>query len=174
MSRVGKAPITIPAGVHSIGNFSFLNCVRLGTVTISSTVNHVGDYAFGHCAELSGIYFKGDAPGFGQAALSGSGGAAIYYLPGAAGWEQPIDGLAPLLWNPRVQPGSGFGHNEAGLFGVTVLGTNDMAVAVETCTNLADAIWSPVLTVTLTNGTADFADAVSTLHPARYYRFRMP
>jgi hypothetical protein len=30
------------------------------------------------------------------------------------------------------------------------------------------------LTVTLTNGVADFTDVASTNHPARFYRFRMP
>jgi len=170
----GLTGVTLPDSVTRIGNWAFASCDTLTSLSLPAGVTHIGNYALGYCENLTGIYFKGDAPDFGWAALTGSGGAAIYYLPGAAGWDQPVAGHVPVLWNPRVQHGSGFGHNAAGRFGFTVLGANNMAVAVEACTNLASAVWSPVSTVTLANGMADFTDAASTHHPSRYYRFRLP
>ena len=170
----GLTVVTLPDSVTGVGNWAFASCDTLTGMTIPAGVTHIGNYAFGYCEDLTGIYFKGDAPGFGWAVFTGSGGAAIYYLPGAAGWSQPVAGRTPVLWNPHVQVGSGFGFSGAGQFGFTVLGTNNMAVAVEACTNLASAVWSPVSTVTLANGVADFSDAASAHHPARYYRFRMP
>jgi hypothetical protein len=166
--------VTIPDSVTSIGNWAFASCHTLTGMSIPAGVTNLGNYAFGYCEDLAGIYFKGDAPCFGWAAFTGSGGATIYYLPGALGWNQPVAGQTPVLWNPHVQAGSGLGFSGAGQFGFTVLGTNTMAVAVEACTNLASAVWSPASTVTLTNGAADFTDAASTNHPARYYRFCMP
>ncbi|MEI7899118.1 MAG: hypothetical protein WCK89_02620 [bacterium] len=47
-------------------------------------------------------------------------------------------------------------------------------VAVEACTNLTGAVWVPVETVTLSNGTATFSDTASTNYPGRFYRFDMP
>lgn len=170
----GLTGVTLPGSITSIGDWTFASCNVLTVLSIPANVTHIGNYAFGYCANLAGVYFKGDAPDFGWAAFNGSGDAVIYYLPGTAGWDQPIAGHVPVLWNPRVQSGPGFGHNEGGLFGFTVLGTNDMAVAVEACTNLANAVWSPVSTLTLFNGEADFTDVAPTGHSARYYRFRMP
>lgn len=163
----------VPSSVFVVKSAAFINC-SLTTATIPASVNHVGNYAFGYCADLDGVYFKGDVPGFGWDALSGTSGAAIYYLSGAVGFDQPVAGQTPVLWNPHVNPGSGFGCNDSGQFGFTVLGTNNMAVTVEACTNLPGAVWLPVATVTLANGMSDFTDAASTNHPARYYRFRMP
>lgn len=170
----GLAGVTLPESTISIGDWTFASCNALTVLSIPAAVSHIGNYAFGYCANLAGVYFKADAPDFGWAAFTGSGDAVIYYLPGTAGWNQPIAGHVPVLWAPRVQSGPGLGYNGAGLFGFTVLGTNNMAVAVEACTNLANAAWSPVSTLTLSNGEADFTDAASAGHPTRYYRFRMP
>jgi hypothetical protein len=170
----GLTSVMLPEGVASIGNWAFAGCDGLTGVTLPASVRHLGNYAFGYCAELAGLYFKGDAPSFGLSVLAGSGGVSILYLPGTAGWNTPVAGHSPVFWNPRVQASGGVGVRSGGLFGFTLLGTNSMAIAVEACTNLSGAVWTPVTTVTLVNGAADFTDAASTNHPARFYRFRMP
>jgi hypothetical protein len=106
--------------------------------------------------------------------LAASGSAAIYFLPGSAGWNILIDGKTPVLWDPQVQRGTGFGISDAGHFGFTILGTNSMAVAVKACTNLTGTSWVPIETVTLSNGTVTFTDNTSTNYPSRFYRFEMP
>ena len=165
--------VTIPDGVTGIGNWAFASCDGLVSVTLPACVRHIGNYAFGYCPCLSGVYFKGDAPDFGLSVLTGSGGAAIFRLPVSAGWSQPVAGRPPIVWNPGVSTGAGFGMRSEG-FGFTVTGTNSMAVAVEASTNLAGAVWVPVETVTLSNGAAAFTDTASTNLPARFYRFHMP
>jgi hypothetical protein len=45
---------------------------------------------------------------------------------------------------------------------------------VETSTSLADPIWTPVGTNTLTSGSAYFSDPQWTNYPARFYRIRLP
>jgi len=143
--------------------------------TVSNSVTCIADGAFSGAESLRGVYFKGDVPcSIGLDVFAGTDHVTVYYLRGAVGWGQPVDGHTAVLWDPYVQAGSGFGRNEAGQFGFTVLGTNDMSVVVEACTNLVSAVWTPISTVTLSHGVGDFNDAASTNHPARYYRFRMP
>ncbi len=49
-----------------------------------------------------------------------------------------------------------------------------MTVVVEACTNLAEGIWVPVGTNTLTGGSVQFSDPAFTNYPSRYYRVSMP
>jgi hypothetical protein len=49
-----------------------------------------------------------------------------------------------------------------------------MVVVVEACTDLANAVWSPVGTNTLTGGSSYFSDPQWTNYPARLYRLRWP
>ena len=50
----------------------------------------------------------------------------------------------------------------------------NLSVVVEACTNLANPIWSPVGTNTLTGGSSYFSDSQWTNYPGRFYRFRSP
>jgi hypothetical protein len=47
-------------------------------------------------------------------------------------------------------------------------------VVVEASTNLANPVWSPVGTNTLTGGASYFSDPRWTNYPARFYRLRSP
>jgi hypothetical protein len=49
-----------------------------------------------------------------------------------------------------------------------------LVIVVEACTNLANHIWFPVSTNTLTGGSSYFGDAKWTNTPARFYRLRSP
>jgi hypothetical protein len=45
---------------------------------------------------------------------------------------------------------------------------------VEACTNLANAMWTPLLTLTLTNGLFYFSEPLQTNNTGRYYRISSP
>ena len=168
------ANVTIPDSVTGIGSWAFAACDGLVSVTLPDSVSQIGDYAFGYCPGLTGVYCQGDAPRFGWSAFGGAGIAAVYYLPEASGWGQPLSGVRLAAWNPRVQAGASFGSSGSGLFGFTVSGTNGMCVVVEASTNLTTA-WEPVGKITLApSGTAVFTDAASGSHRSRFYRLRMP
>jgi hypothetical protein len=64
-------------------------------------------------------------------------------------------------------------------FGYSITGSSNLAVVVEACTNLANAIWSPVSTNMLnifigTNGTSYFSDPQWTNYASRFYRLSSP
>ena len=78
------------------------------------------------------------------------------------------------LWNPLAQTGDGsFGVGTNG-FGFNITGTTNIPIMVEACTNLANPIWLPMSTNTLTNGSAYFSDPAWTNQPGRFYRLRSP
>jgi hypothetical protein len=45
---------------------------------------------------------------------------------------------------------------------------------LEACTNLAEAVWTPLQTNTLAGGSIFFNDPDWTNHPARFYRISPP
>jgi hypothetical protein len=59
-------------------------------------------------------------------------------------------------------------------FGFTISWATNVSVVVETCTNLANSIWTPVTTNALVNGTNFFRDSQWTNYPGRFYRLRSP
>jgi hypothetical protein len=91
-------------------------------------------------------------------------------LPGTTGWGSTFGGCPTALWNPQAQS-PGVRSNQ---FGFTITGTTNLAVVVEACTNLANPIWSPVGTNTLTGGSSYFSDPQWTNYAARFYRLRSP
>jgi hypothetical protein len=77
-----------------------------------------------------------------------------------------------VQWNlsPQISPASvGVQMNQ---FGFNLTGASDQVVVVEACTDLANPVWLPVGTNTLTGGTSYFSDPQCTNYPARYYRLR--
>jgi hypothetical protein len=83
-------------------------------------------------------------------------------------------GVATVLWNPLIQTaGAKFGV-QSNQFGFNITGTNNFKVVVETCTNLANPVWTPLQTVTLTNGSVYFSDPQWTNYPTRYYGLGLP
>jgi hypothetical protein len=55
-------------------------------------------------------------------------------------------------------------------FGFTIAGASSLGVVVEACTNLANPIWSPIATNSLSNGSLYFSDPQWTNYPCRFYR----
>jgi hypothetical protein len=101
----------------------------------------------------------------------------IYYLPGTTGWGSTFDGCPTALWflpNPLILnhcPSFGVKTNQ---FGFTISWATNIPVVVEACTDLANPIWNPVATNTLTAGSSYFCDPQWTNYPSRYYRLRSP
>ena len=59
-------------------------------------------------------------------------------------------------------------------FGFNIAWASGQVVAVEACTDLANPIWSPLQTNTLSSDTPYFSDPHWTNYPARFYRVRSP
>jgi hypothetical protein len=59
-------------------------------------------------------------------------------------------------------------------FGFTIIGTSNLVVVVEACTDLLRSAWSPVSTNTLTGGSSYFSDSGWKKNPHRFYRIKFP
>jgi len=59
-------------------------------------------------------------------------------------------------------------------FGFNINWASGTVVVVEACTNLAQPVWSPVGTNTLTGNWSYFSDPKWTNYPGRFYRLRTP
>jgi hypothetical protein len=55
-------------------------------------------------------------------------------------------------------------------FGFNIAGTSGLVIVVDTCTNLANPVWTPVATNTLSGGSSYFGDPQWTNYPGRFYR----
>jgi hypothetical protein len=146
----------------------------LTSVTIGGAVANIGDYAFEFCASLASIYFLGNAPNVDNTAIPS--GILAYYLPGSTGWGGfgADAGVSVVPWNPLIQTGNGGFGVQNGHFGFHITGPANSGVVVTACTNLASPVWSPLQTITLTNGAADFSDSQSVIHGSRFYTLQMP
>jgi hypothetical protein len=171
--------ITIPSSVTNIGQYVFFVCSGLTNVTVGSGLTNIGDYAFQSCGNLAGIYFAGNGPTADSTVFLGDGNLTTYYLPGTTGWSNaywgyPSSGPPAVLWNPIIQTGDASFGVRSNQFGFNITGTNDFSVAVEACTNLASPVWTPLLTLTLSNGSAYFTDPQWTNYTSRYYGLGFP
>ncbi len=193
--------ITIPGSVTNIGNEAFAFCSALTNATIAKGVVSIGEYAFAFtsltgvtipgsvtnlaegafagCDDLAGVYFQGNAPSADSTVFFDDNNATAYYMPGTTGWDDFsayawIPAAPWLLPNPLIVsngPGLGVQTNQ---FGFTIFWATNISVVVEACTNLANPVWRPVATNTLTGGTSYFSDPHWTNYPGRYYRLRSP
>jgi hypothetical protein len=185
--------VTIPGSVTSIGYYAFGNCFHLAALTIPGSVTDIDPSALGSPFWPTSVYFEGNAPaerggsvfagvdGVGVAMPSDTDGerefppwATAYYLPGTTGWGSTFGGQPALLWNPLIETSdSGFGVRNM-QFGFNITGTNNFSVVVAACTNLASPVWTPLQTVTLTNGSFYFSDPQWTNSTSRFYTLQMP
>jgi hypothetical protein len=166
--------VTIPNRVTSIGDDAFYNCASLTSVTIPNSVTSIGNYAFYDCILLTRVYFAGNAPSpTNDSSVFSADPATVYYLPGTTGWGAMFDGVPTAPWflpNPQIlNHSAGFGVQPGG-FGFTTSWATNASVVVEAATNLANPIWIPVSTNTLTSGTNYFSDPQWTNYPERFYR----
>jgi hypothetical protein len=168
--------VTIPNGVTTIGPQAFLHC-GLTNVTIPNSVTSIGDAAFSVCTSLAGVYFEGNTPVTSFSTFDGDLNSTIYYLSGTAGWGLTLANRPTALWsrpNPLIlENGPSFGVQTSG-FGFVISWATNISVVVEACTNLANPIWSPVGTNTLTDGSSYFSDPQWANYPTRLYRVRSP
>jgi len=95
-------------------------------------------------------------------------------LPGTFGWSSNLDGTPAILWNPLIQTADGSFGISNNQFGFNITGTNNFTVVVEACTNLANPVWTPLQTVTLTNGSYYFSEPLQTNSPGRFYGLGVP
>jgi hypothetical protein len=103
--------------------------------------------------------------------------ATAYYLPGTTGWGSTFDGIPTELWllpNPAILNNSPSFGVQTNAFGFTVSWAANTPVVVEVCTNLADPVWSPVATNSLTGGSFYFSEPLQTNISGRYYRVISP
>jgi len=169
------ANVVMGNGVRMIGVYAFFGCTNLYAITIPSSLTYLGSLAFYDCSSLTGVYFKGNAPS-GDSSLFGANiNATVYYLPGMTGWGPTFGERPTALWslpNPLIlnfSPSFGVLTNR---FGFIISWATNLPVVVESCTNLAVPVWSPVSTNTLTDGWSYFSDAQWTNYPGRLYRIR--
>jgi uncharacterized repeat protein (TIGR03803 family) len=167
--------VTIPSSISglpvtSIGYRAFCNCYSLTSISIPNSVTNIGGGVFASCTSLTAVYFMGNAPSFGSSLFSGDNTTIVYCLPGTTGWGTAFGGCPTVLWNPQVQTsGASFGLGTNG-FGFTITGSSNLVIVVEACTNLANPVWLPVGTNTLTSGSSYFSDPQWTNNPACFFR----
>jgi len=162
--------VTIPSNVTNIEGYAFGDCTSLANVTIPNSVTNIGDGAFGGCTSLKSAYFQGNAPPDNGDAFYNDP-ATVYYLPGSIGWDPTFGGVPAMLWNPQTHALSFTGAH----FGFNLTGPTNAVIIVEASTNLAQPVWLPVATNTLSaSGTSTFSDLQAGAHPTRFYRERSP
>jgi hypothetical protein len=166
---------TIPTGITQLGDYSFVNCSALTNVTIPDTVVRVGAAAF-YGSGATNFYFIGNAPAADPSAFGSVANPIAYYLPGSSGWAafSANTGAPAILWNPVIQVSDGgFGVNN-NQFGFNITGSTNLVVVVEACSNLIDPIWTPIQTVTLSNGLFRFSEPMDAISAARFYDLSFP
>jgi len=168
--------LTVGSGLANIGDYAFDYCYFLPGITLPAGVTNLGVQAFGDCDSLTGVYFGGNAP-VADATAFADDDAAVYFLPGTAGWTNSCGGAPTASWllpYPEII-NVGRGQNQtAGGFGFTISWATNRSVVVEACTNLANPVWLPLQTNALVSGTNYFLDADGTNYFARFFRVGAP
>lgn len=163
------------SGLANIGQAAFANCSSLTSVIIPGSVTSISDAAFANSG-LTSVYFTGNAPAADSTVFASDNNATAYYLPGTGGWTDFAGntGLSVVLWNPAIQAGgAGFGLI-TNHFGFYITNSANLTVVVQACTNLASPVWTPLQTVTLTNGAYYFSEPLKTNTSSRFYGLGFP
>jgi hypothetical protein len=145
---------------------------KAGSYTIPSSVTSIWDGAFSGCTGLTGVYFQGQPPGLPPDPFENANQATVYYLPGSTGWGSTFGGRPTALWLPEVRNVAARFGTPKNQFGFDVSWAPGQTVVVETATNLAAPVWSPVQTLTLIGDSIPFSDPQGTSQPTRFYRLR--
>jgi len=165
---------TVPGSVASVGSDAFEYCTSLVNATIAKGVGNLGSYALWDFPSMTGVYFGGNAPSTIGATAIYTNNVTAYYLPGTTGWANSFAGAPTVLWNPIIQAsGAAFGVN-GNQFGFDITSPTNLTVVVEVCTNSFGPNWTPLQTLTLTNGTGYFSEPLPTNATSRYYGLGFP
>lgn len=198
----GLTKLTIPNGLNNIGSYAFESCISLTSVIIPDSVTNIGFHAFDGCTSLTdvtigsgltyppgtgsanfidcpnltSIYFTGPNPYFTWNPTNAVATPTAYYLPGQGVAPPPlgITGLPTAPWRPQAQTADGSFGFQANQFGFNISWASGWTVEVDACTDLTQAAWSPVDTITITNGLSYFGDSQWTNYPSRFYRLSWP
>ncbi len=169
--------VRIPGSVTNIGNYAFDTCTSLTNAAIAGGLLSIGEGAFARCSKLTSLYFQGHAPTADWSVFNDVGegpGDPVtnYYLPGTTGWGEfsANTGHPAVLWNPLIQTGDGSFGVQNGQFGFNITGTTNIPIVVEACANLAGPVWTPLQSLTLTNGAYYFSEPFQPGSVGRYYR----
>jgi len=165
------AHLSIPSGVKIIESEVFRDCRKLRSITIPDTVTSLGNPLLYYCTNLSAIYFLGDAPYY-SGTLFGAANLTVYYLPGKAGWYRTYGGCPAVPWHAEPQPEDASFGIHTNRFGFTIVGTSNLVVVIEACTNLAGNRWVAVKTNRLFGGSYHFIDGETPGNASRFYRVR--
>jgi hypothetical protein len=167
--------VTIPDSVTTIGYDAFQRCLLLTNVIIGSSVTNIGSGAFFVDRKLTSVYFRGNAPSLGVVVFALET-PTVYYLPGTTGWLafSANTGIPTALWLPQAQPSDATFGVQTNQFGFNINWASGQTVVVEACTDMANPVWTPVATNTLTDGSSHFSDSQWTNYPGRFYRLRSP
>ena len=171
---ISLTSLTLGNSVTNIGETAFADCTHLASVTFPASLTSLGDDAFAFCTNLTGAYFLGNAPSRDWFQFWYDNNATVYCLPKTDGWTSWFGTRPVVQWNlpPQISPaGLGMQMNQ---FGFNLTGFSGQVVVVEACTDLANPVWLPVGTNTLTGGSACFSDPQCTNYPGRFYRLRSP
>jgi BspA type Leucine rich repeat region (6 copies) len=177
--------VTIPASVAFIGDEAFVGCNSLRSVYFKGNAPSTGFGVFAFyffSSELNRYFYYIDP-------------VTAYYLPEVTGWKSyfapgyenpymffppfgdpplPFAGIPTALWLPQVQTGEGSFGVKNNQFGFNIAWVSGQTVVVEACMNLANPVWQPVQTNTLTSDSIYFSDLQWANYPARFYRVRSP
>lgn len=157
-----------------LGDAAFAYCTGLTSVRMGKGVAVIGGATFAHCTNLTRICFEGAAPGgIGPGSFFGVP-ATVYYLPGTAGWEPTFAGLPTAPWLPTLENQDARYGLSSNRFSFTIMWARDRVVTVEAAASLTSPVWTPVATITLVHGLADFDDSAWSGSPSQYYRVRSP
>jgi hypothetical protein len=164
--------VTFPDTLTSIGQFSFAACYGLTSITLPASLNNLSEFAFSICYSLSSVYCYGDAPAVTPQSFYQIS-TTVYYLPGTLGWGTTLAGEPTAVWSlpsPLILSGGPDFGVQANRFGFIISWAANLPVVVQASSNLAQNVWLPIATNTLTNGASFFSDATWTNAPARFYR----
>ena len=164
--------VTFPDTLESIGQFSFAACSGLTSVTLPASFTSLSDFAFSICYNLSSVYCYGNAPAVTPQSFNQIS-TTVYYLPGTLGWGTALGGEPTAVWSlpePLILSGGPDFGVQANRFGFIISWAANLPVVVQASSNLAQNVWTPIATNTLTNGASFFSDPARTNVPVRFYR----
>ena len=164
----GLTNVTLSYGLTTIGEWAFGDCYNVTNITIPASVSYIGASAFSTCDYMSGVFFAGNAPAIPDGSPPFNQMETIYYLPGTTGWSNTFSGQPAVLWNPQIQAGGASFGVQSNRFGFNITGTSNIPMVVEASTNLASPVWTPLQSLTLTNGLVYFSEPLQTNSSGRY------